>query len=71
MSFKMATLCISVSTSKKNKRNILRVWIKFHNFALAKQKGRLDEWLSLRSAKPSTAVRICYRPQVYEPFREI
>lgn len=32
------------------------------NFALAIQQGALDEWLSLRSAKPSTAVRIRQAP---------
>lgn len=33
-------------------------------FALAnKEQGALDEWLSLRSAKPSTAVRIRQAPQ--------
>ena len=32
-------------------------------FALAnKEQGALDEWLSLRSAKPSTAVRIRQAP---------
>ena len=31
-------------------------------FALAKRNGALDEWLSLRSAKPSTAVRIRQAP---------
>ena len=34
------------------------------NFALEnKEQGALDEWLSLRSAKPSTAVRIRQVPQ--------
>ena len=42
-------------------------------FALAnKEQGALDEWLSLRSAKPSTAVRIRQAPllkkQEYESF---
>ena len=39
---------------------------KMSTFALAKQNGALDEWLSLRSAKPSTAVRIRQAPQVVE-----
>ena len=33
------------------------------NFAAQKQQGALDEWLSQRSAKPSTAVRIRQAPQ--------
>ena len=33
------------------------------NFAAQKQNGALDEWLSQRSAKPSTAVRIRQAPQ--------
>ena len=36
---------------------------KSRTFALAnKEQGALDEWLSLRSAKPSTAVRIRQAP---------
>ena len=31
-------------------------------FASANRKGALDEWLSQRSAKPSTAVRIRQAP---------
>ena len=32
-------------------------------FAPAFANGALDEWLSLRSAKPSTAVRIRHAPR--------
>ena len=40
---------------------------KCHTFALAnKEQGALDEWLSLRSAKPSTAVRIRQAPPKIE-----
>ena len=36
------------------------------NFAAQKQNGALDEWLSQRSAKPSTAVRIRQAPPTKE-----
>ena len=40
---------------------------KCHTFALAnREHGALDEWLSLRSAKPSTAVRIRQAPPKIE-----
>ena len=40
---------------------------KCHTFALAnREQGALDEWLSLRSAKPSTAVRIRQAPPKIE-----
>ena len=35
-------------------------------FAPAFANGALDEWLSLRSAKPSTAVRIRHAPRSKE-----
>ena len=42
---------------------------KSRTFALAnKEQGALDEWLSLRSAKPSTAVRIRQAPPKEEQF---
>ena len=34
----------------------------YRTFAPEKRQGALDEWLSLRSAKPSTAVRIRQAP---------
>ena len=50
----------------KNLRQIFAGKRKMSTFALAKQNGALDEWLSLRSAKPSTAVRIRQAPQFVE-----
>ena len=50
----------------KNFRQIFAGKRKMSTFALAKQNGALDEWLSLRSAKPSTAVRIRQAPQFVE-----
>ena len=50
---------------EKNKKNIENCFAykkKVTTFAVSKQNdniGSLDEWLSQRSAKPCTAVRIC------------
>ena len=56
-----------------NSRNVIAMWRyrlqdskKGCNFAAQKQNGALDEWLSQRSAKPSTAVRIRQAPPTKE-----
>ena len=52
---------------KKSEEKLLRIVGNFKictTFATANEKqGSLDEWLSQRSAKPSTAVRIRQEPQ--------
>ena len=55
------------SKEKKDKEKLLRIVGSFKictTFAIANEKqGSLDEWLSQRSAKPCTAVRIRQEPQ--------
>ena len=59
---------------KKYKEKLLRIvgdFKKCTTFATANRKnGSLDEWLSQRSAKPCTAVRIRQEPHKNERIRK-